>query len=148
MNPGDDRILVHFAPAGPDDAVLVEGDLAAPSDRPLARFRLSPARLGHPVGCVCCVPRGPVAARRSLPIADDDTTGTLSVKLAELGARLFVEVLPAIATGTVALRPPPFSDAFTPSMWNVSLPVSPSDAAFSPAGNCSGSTPIPTRLLR
>ena len=48
---------------------------------------------------------GPVAATRSLAIADDDTTGTLSVKLAELGAQLFVESLPAIAAGTVALRP-------------------------------------------
>src|ERR1039458_7430254 len=47
-----------------------------------------------------------------------------------------------------ASRPPPFSDAFTPSMWNVSLPVSPSEAAVSPAWNCSGSTPMPTRLLR
>jgi methionyl-tRNA formyltransferase len=48
---------------------------------------------------------GPVAAMRSLPIADDDTTGTLSVKLAALGAQLFVDVLPAIVDGTVTLRP-------------------------------------------
>jgi methionyl-tRNA formyltransferase len=48
---------------------------------------------------------GPVAAMRALPIADDDTTGTLSVKLAELGARLLVETLPEIAGGSVVLRP-------------------------------------------
>jgi methionyl-tRNA formyltransferase len=48
---------------------------------------------------------GPVAAMRALPIADDDTTGTLSVKLAELGAKLLVDTLPAIAAGTVTLRP-------------------------------------------
>jgi methionyl-tRNA formyltransferase len=48
---------------------------------------------------------GPVAAMRALPIADDDTAGTLSEKLAEIGARLLVETLPAIAEGRVALTP-------------------------------------------
>jgi len=48
---------------------------------------------------------GPVAAVRALPIADDDTTGTLSLKLAELGARLLIETLPEIVAGTVTLRP-------------------------------------------
>ncbi len=40
---------------------------------------------------------GPVAAMRALPIADDDTAGTLSDKLAALGAALLGETLPAIA---------------------------------------------------
>jgi methionyl-tRNA formyltransferase len=48
---------------------------------------------------------GPVAAMRALPIADDDTAGTLSGKLAELGAGLLVETLPAIAGGRVTLAP-------------------------------------------
>jgi len=48
---------------------------------------------------------GPVAAVRALPIADDDTTGTLSLKLADLGARLLVDTLPAIVDGTITLRP-------------------------------------------
>jgi methionyl-tRNA formyltransferase len=48
---------------------------------------------------------GPVAAVRALPIADDDTTGTLSVKLAELGAGLLIDTLPAILGGAIALRP-------------------------------------------
>jgi methionyl-tRNA formyltransferase len=47
---------------------------------------------------------GPVAATRSIAIADDDTTGTLSLKLADLGARLFVDTLPAIVAGTATLR--------------------------------------------
>lgn len=47
---------------------------------------------------------GPVAAVRALEIADDDTTGTLSVKLAHLGARLLVDTLPAIVNGTVTLE--------------------------------------------
>lgn len=44
---------------------------------------------------------GPVAAVRRLPIADDDTTGSLSVKLAELGAGLLVDTIPVIAAGAV-----------------------------------------------
>jgi methionyl-tRNA formyltransferase len=48
---------------------------------------------------------GPVAATRRLAIADDDTTGTLSVSLAELGAGLLGETLPAIAEGRVVLTP-------------------------------------------
>jgi methionyl-tRNA formyltransferase len=46
---------------------------------------------------------GPVAARRALPIADDDTAGTLSIKLAELGAQLLGQTLPAIIVGGGAL---------------------------------------------
>jgi len=47
---------------------------------------------------------GPVAAVRTLPIADDDTTGTLSEKLSRLGAELLVATVPAIADGSVVLR--------------------------------------------
>ena len=47
---------------------------------------------------------GPVAAVRTLPIGDDDTTGTLSEKLSNLGAELLVDTLPAIAGGTAQLR--------------------------------------------
>jgi methionyl-tRNA formyltransferase len=48
---------------------------------------------------------GPVAAVRTLPIADDDTTGTLAGKLASLGAELLVSTLPAIGDGSIVLRP-------------------------------------------
>jgi len=48
---------------------------------------------------------GPVAATRTLAIADDDTAGTLSGKLAASGADLLAETLPAIADGRVALAP-------------------------------------------
>ncbi len=37
---------------------------------------------------------GPVLLRRSLPIADNDTTGTLTLKLAEIGAEALLEALP------------------------------------------------------
>jgi methionyl-tRNA formyltransferase len=46
---------------------------------------------------------GPVAATRRIAIADDDTAGTLSAKLADLGAGLLAETLPAIAEGGVRL---------------------------------------------
>ncbi len=47
---------------------------------------------------------GPVAALAREPILADDTAGSLSARLAPLGARLLVETLPSIADGTVALR--------------------------------------------
>jgi hypothetical protein len=59
----DDRVPVRFGSgdaAGPDAALLVEGD-AAPFGHAVARFKLAPGLLGHPFGCACCVPRGPVA---------------------------------------------------------------------------------------
>jgi len=46
---------------------------------------------------------GPVAAVRAVPIGDDDTTGTLALTLAAVGAPLLVETLPAILDGTVTL---------------------------------------------
>ena len=48
---------------------------------------------------------GPVAATRALPIADDDTAGTLSERLADVGAALLRDTLPAIAGGSVVLAP-------------------------------------------
>ena len=48
---------------------------------------------------------GPVAAVRALGIADDDTTATLSAKLADLGAKLLIDTLPAIVSGAITLRP-------------------------------------------
>jgi methionyl-tRNA formyltransferase len=48
---------------------------------------------------------GPVAAVRRMPIADDDTAGALFGKLAELGAALLADTLPAIVDGSVALAP-------------------------------------------
>lgn len=48
---------------------------------------------------------GPVLAARATPIADDDTTGTLTERLAELGADLLMEVLPGWLSGTLQARP-------------------------------------------
>ncbi|HXT99929.1 MAG TPA: methionyl-tRNA formyltransferase [Polyangia bacterium] len=48
---------------------------------------------------------GPVASVRALAIGDDDTAGTLADRLADLGAALLAETLPAIADGRVVLTP-------------------------------------------
>jgi hypothetical protein len=75
MDAGDGRIGVRFGAvedAGPEDALLIEGeapaaDIAprdgdAPADRPIvARFTLPVRVPTHPLGCLCCAPRGPVA---------------------------------------------------------------------------------------
>jgi hypothetical protein len=60
----DDRVPVRFGSgdaAGPDAALLVEGDTVVPPGHAVVRFRLGPGLIGHPFGCACCVPRGPVA---------------------------------------------------------------------------------------
>jgi len=46
---------------------------------------------------------GPIAAQRSTPITDDDTTDTLGKRLSVLGAELFAATLPAISDGSIAL---------------------------------------------
>ncbi len=55
----DARIPVIFgaiADAGPDDALLIEGDADAPADRVVVRL-MADALPEHVAGCVCCVPR-------------------------------------------------------------------------------------------
>lgn len=51
------------------------------------------------------VDTGPILSQRALPIAPNDTTGSLSVKLAELGAELLIETLPAYLRGEIKLQP-------------------------------------------
>jgi methionyl-tRNA formyltransferase len=48
---------------------------------------------------------GPVLLTRALAIAEDDTAGSLSARLAPLGAEALVEGLERIAAGTAAWRP-------------------------------------------
>jgi len=48
---------------------------------------------------------GPVLATRELPVGPDDTTGSLSAKLAELGAALLIDVLPAWERGELTAAP-------------------------------------------
>ncbi len=65
-----------LADAGRADALLIEGEAAAPDGHATARFILPPADAlpagafpagalpagAHPAACPCCVPRGPAAA--------------------------------------------------------------------------------------
>ncbi len=48
---------------------------------------------------------GPILAQRSLPVRPDDTTPSLSVRLAELGADLIVDTLPRWAAGQITPQP-------------------------------------------
>jgi hypothetical protein len=60
----DARLPVVFgdiALAGPDDALLIEGEAPAPPGRPVARFTPGPLRW-HAAGCACCAPRAAAAA--------------------------------------------------------------------------------------
>src|SRR2546425_6637534 len=47
------------------------------------------------------VDTGPVLSRRSIPIAEDDTTGSLTTKLAQLGAQGLLETLPLWVAGKI-----------------------------------------------
>ncbi len=60
----DARVPVRFGPlaeAGPDSALLIEGDCPAPHGEPCEHFTLPRLFGSHPMGCTCCIPRAPVA---------------------------------------------------------------------------------------
>jgi methionyl-tRNA formyltransferase len=48
---------------------------------------------------------GAILAQRAIPIAEDDTTGALTEKLARLAAALLIETLPRILAGEIAPQP-------------------------------------------
>lgn len=48
---------------------------------------------------------GPILAQTECPIAPDDTTATLTARLAEMGARLLIETLPAWLAGEIQPQP-------------------------------------------
>ena len=52
---------------------------------------------------------GPILSQRSMPIRDDDTAGPLFYKMAELGAELLIETIPAYLQGE--MMPEPQDDA-------------------------------------
>ncbi len=51
------------------------------------------------------VDTGPTLLSRSLSLAEDETTGSLTPKLAELGAQALLEVLPQWITGSIVPQP-------------------------------------------
>jgi methionyl-tRNA formyltransferase len=48
---------------------------------------------------------GPILSQREVPISTDDTTGTLAVKLAQVGAQLLIETLPSWVDGRIQAQP-------------------------------------------
>lgn len=48
---------------------------------------------------------GGIFKQRSIPIADDETTATLAIKTADLGAKLLLEVLSDLENGTAKITP-------------------------------------------
>ncbi|MCS6800859.1 MAG: methionyl-tRNA formyltransferase [Chloroflexota bacterium] len=48
---------------------------------------------------------GPILAQEAIPIAEDDTTGTLTAKLAALGADLLLRTIPAWVAGQIQPTP-------------------------------------------
>jgi methionyl-tRNA formyltransferase len=51
------------------------------------------------------VDTGPVLLKRSIPVAEDDTTGSLTAKLAQLGAGALLEALPLWIQGEITPQP-------------------------------------------
>ena len=54
---------------------------------------------------------GAILLQEKIPIAPDDTAGTLSLKLADIGGRLLIETLTRLQSGTVTPRPQDDSQA-------------------------------------
>jgi len=50
---------------------------------------------------------GPILAQRATPIAADETAGMLAERLAQMGADLLMEILPAYLSGKIQPRPQP-----------------------------------------
>ncbi|GCE10211.1 methionyl-tRNA formyltransferase [Tengunoibacter tsumagoiensis] len=48
---------------------------------------------------------GPVLSRKSLPLSENETTGSLTIKLAEIGATALVEILPEWIAGKITPEP-------------------------------------------
>jgi len=53
------------------------------------------------------VDTGPILSQRTVPIAPDDTSGSLFAKMAPLGAELLLETLPRYLSGELVPRPQP-----------------------------------------
>jgi methionyl-tRNA formyltransferase len=73
---------------------------------------------------------GPVLAAESIPIAADDTSGSLQHKLAELGARLIVSALGQLERGLLSPQPQPAAGAsYAPKIAKAEAEIDWSEAA-------------------
>jgi methionyl-tRNA formyltransferase len=83
-------LLPHLRGAAPIQAAILEGL----SETGVTIIRLVPA-----------LDAGPMLLRRMTPIADDETYGELSLRLAELGAMALIEALALLQVGAVIEQP-------------------------------------------
>ncbi len=83
-------LLPRHRGAAPIAAALLAGD----AETGITILRMDPG-----------LDTGPMLASRSLPVAPDDTTGTLTNRLAPLGANLLLEVIPEYLAGRLAPLP-------------------------------------------
>jgi methionyl-tRNA formyltransferase len=86
-------LLPRWRGAAPIQAAILAGDL----ETGITIMKMDPG-----------VDTGPILAQRSLPIAPDDTAGSLFGKMAGLGSELLCETLPGIINGDI--RPQPQDD--------------------------------------
>ena len=77
-------LLPRWRGAAPIQAAILNGD----ETTGITIMRMDPG-----------IDTGPILSQHPLPISPEDTAGTLSSKLAELGADLLIETLPAYLTG-------------------------------------------------
>lgn len=83
-------LLPRWRGPAPIQAAILNGD----AETGISIIRLDPG-----------VDTGPILSQRALSILPDDTAGSLSVKLAEMGAQLFVDTLPGYLKGTILPQP-------------------------------------------
>lgn len=83
-------LLPHLRGAAPIQAALLNGDL---------KTGVTIMRMDQGVDT------GPILSQRALDIKPDDTAQTLSARLAQLGAELLIETLPAYISGAIEPQP-------------------------------------------
>ena len=83
-------LLPRWRGAAPIQAAILHGD----GETGITLMRMDPG-----------VDTGPVLSQRATPISSEDTAGTLSPKLAELGAQLLIDTLPGYLDGTILPHP-------------------------------------------
>jgi methionyl-tRNA formyltransferase len=83
-------LLPRYRGAAPIPAAILAGDAVTG----VTIMRLDPG-----------MDTGPILAQAEVPIGAEDTTASLTARLAELGAQLLVETLPAWLQGEIAGRP-------------------------------------------
>ena len=83
-------LLPRWRGAAPIQAAILHGD----AQTGITIMRLDPG-----------VDTGPMLSQRAIPISPDDTAGTLSQKLADLGAQLLIDTLPGYLDGTILPKP-------------------------------------------